>query len=250
MDNAFVANLFQWDNRAPLRWHRPINRLLALLRVNAQLGPRSFRWGMANVEARVNIFHLASQCAIFKPQGDFVEIGCNSGESSIIIQKVLNDLAPATKFHCFDSFEGLPDLSHHDAADGVYDKGWMQSTLEKFHDNFKAAGIKPPAAVHKGWFEDTIPRELPDRIAFALLDGDLYASTKHVLPHVYERMTPGAICMFGVYYDERVFSRPQTISQYKSPGVKRATDEFLADKPEKVSVLYANEYSNGYFRKR
>ena len=38
-------------------------------------------------------------------------------------------------------------------------------------------------------------------------------------------------------------------STYASPGVKRATDEFFADKPEHVSVLYANEYSNGYFRK-
>ena len=55
--------------------------------------------------------------------------------------------------------------------------------------------------------------------------------------------------MFGIYYDEAVFSRPHTPPWYKSPGVKQATDEFFRDKPEKVHVLYANEYSNGYFRK-
>ena len=249
MDDAFIAQLFRWDNRAPLAWHRPLNRVLALLRLNAQLVPRSFRWGMANVEARMNVFHLASQCAAFRVPGDFVELGCNSGESSIVIQKVLNNLAPDKKLHCFDSFEGLPDLTGADADHGVYGKGWMSASQFAFHDNFRQAGLAPPAHVHKGWFEETVPRLLPDRIAFALLDGDLYASTKHILPHVYERMSPGAVAMFGVYYDEKVFPRPHTIGPYKSPGVKRATDEFFADKPEKVSVLYANEYSNGYFRK-
>ena len=44
-------------------------------------------------------------------------------------------------------------------------------------------------------------------------------------------------------------ARADIVATYASPGVKRATDEFFADKPEQVSVLYANEYSNGYFRK-
>lgn len=250
MHNVFISTLFRWDNRTPLAWHRPLNRLLAWLRLDAQIGPRAFRWGMANVEARANIFHLASQCAAFKVPGDFVEIGCNSGESSIILQKVLLELAPEKRLHCYDSFAGLPELSPDDAVDGVYEKGWMTAPITAFYNNFRRAGVEPPANVHQGWFEDTIPKELPDQIAFALLDGDLYSSTRHVLPHLYARMAPSAICMFGVYYDEAVFSRPHTIKPYKSPGVKRATDEFFADKPEKVSVLYANEYSNGYFRKR
>ena len=35
-----------------------------------------------------------------------------------------------------------------------------------------------------------------------------------------------------------------------SPGVKKACDEFLADKPESVSVLYSGHYTTGYFRKK
>ena len=250
MHNTFISQLFHWDNRTPRDWHRPINKLLRLMRLNAQLGPKSFSWGMANVEARMNVFHLASQCAAFQVPGDFVEIGCNSGESSVIIQKVLNLLAPAKQLHCYDSFEGLPALTGQDAHEGVYDKGHMSASLFSFHDNFRKAGVPEPSHLPRGWFEETIPGKLPDRIAFALLDGDIYTSTKHVLPHLYARMSPGAVCMFGVYYDHEVYPRPHTIPQYKSPGVKRATDEFFADKPEKVSVLYANEYSNGYFRKQ
>jgi hypothetical protein len=56
--------------------------------------------------------------------------------------------------------------------------------------------------------------------------------------------------MVAVYYDENVYPRKGLSGGYRSPGVKRATDEFFKDKPEKVHVLYANEYSNGFFRKK
>jgi hypothetical protein len=55
--------------------------------------------------------------------------------------------------------------------------------------------------------------------------------------------------MIAVYYDESIFPREGLPGEFRSPGVKRATDQFFADKPEKVSLLYAGEYSNGYFRK-
>ncbi len=251
MDNAFIAKWFSWDHRMPLKWHRAINRFLRYSRVGAQLNPASFRWGgMANIEARMNLFHLASQCAEFKVPGDFVEIGCNVGESSVCLQHIVNTLAPEKNIHFFDSFEGVPETTGKDAELHVYGKGDMSTSLFAFYDTFRRAGLAQPEHVHQGWFEETIPQYLPEKISFALLDGDLYSSTNHVLPHLYDRMSPGAVCMLGVYYDDTVLSRPHTIPQYKSPGVKMATDEFFAGKAEKVSVLYAGEYSNGYFRKR
>lgn len=252
MDDAFIAKwLPNWDHRMPLPWQRSINRLLRYTRIGVQTGPRSFQWGMASVEARMNLFHLASQCAAFRVPGDFVEIGCNAGESSVVIQHIANTLAPNKQVHFYDSFEGAPAVPPGgvDSQLAVYGKGDMSASLFVFHDTFRRVGLPPPTSVHKGWFEETIPAQLPDQIAFALLDGDLYSSTKHVLPHLYARMAPGAVCMFGVYYDEAVLSRPSIIPQYKSPGVKLATDEFFAGKPEHVAVLYAGEYTNGYFRK-
>ncbi len=251
MDDAFIAKWFAWDHRMPRAWHRAINRLLRYTRLDVQLNPRAFRWGgMASIEARMNLFHLATQCAEFGVPGDFVEIGCNAGESSVCLQHIVNTIAPDKQIHFFDSFEGAPEPTGKDAELKVYGKGDMSTSLFAFYDTFRRAGMPQPEHVHKGWFEETIPQFLPDKISFALLDGDLYSSTKYVLPHLYERMSPGAICMLGVYYDDAVLSRPHTIPQYKSPGVKMATDEFFAGKPEKVSVLYAGEYSNGYFRKR
>lgn len=246
MNNTFIATYFDWDHRTPRKRHRLANRVLNKFRLNGQVIPKTP--GMANVEARMNIFHLASQTAAYKVSGDVVEVGCNAGESSIAIQKVLHEYAPEKQFHVFDSFEGLPELKRDDIKDGIYDKGSMTARLDEFKKNFSDVGLDLPH-IHKGWFEDTVPSCLPDKISFAVVDCDLYSSTKYVLPYVYERLTPGAICFFGVYYDEKVFSRPYTAGPFKSPGVKRACDEFFADKPEKVSVLYACEYSNGYFRK-
>lgn len=250
MNNAFIAQFLNWDNRMPGPRRRKANQLLRKLGLKSQLAPLPYSWGMANVEARMNVFHLVSQTCAYGVPGDVVEVGCNSGESSIVIQKVLAEMDRQGKqFHVYDSFEGLPEIPEEDSADSVYQKGSMSAKLDQFHENFRQAGMQLKPVIHQGWFEQTVPSQLPDRISFAMIDGDLYSSTRHVLPHVYERMLPGAICLFGIYYDAGVFERPDIQGCYASPGVKRATDEFFADKPEKVSVLYANEYSNGYFRK-
>ncbi len=246
MDNTFIATTFDWDHRTPTDGQRFLNKVLRKLRFRAQLTPTPS--DMANVEARMNLFHLLEQTVANKVPGDVVDLGCNAGDSTIVMQKVITTLAPEKQVHAYDSFEGLPDLTENDSKDGVYVKGYMAAGLDLFTRKFQQLGLKMPHT-HKGWFEATVPSELPDKISFALIDGDLYESTKHVLPHVYERMAPGAIGMIAVYYDEAIYPRKALAGGYRSPGVKRATDEFFKDKPEKVHVLYANEYSNGYFRK-
>lgn len=246
MDNAFIATTFDWDHRTPTDKQRFLNKVMRKLGISARLTPAPS--DMANVEARMNLFHLLEQTMVNKVVGDVVDVGCNAGDSTIIMQRVVTTLAPEKQVHAFDSFEGLPELTDNDKKDGVYGKGYMAAGLDLFTRKFEKLGLKMPHT-HKGWFEETIPKFLPEKISFALFDGDLYESTKHVLPYVYERMSPGAIGMIAVYYDEKIFPRKGILGGYMSPGVKRATDEFFKDKPEKVSVLYANEYSNGYFRK-
>jgi len=246
MDDIVVARL----NRPPGRRQRIANEVLARLGTGLRVAPRPYSWGYGNVESRVNVFHLASQTCAYDVPGDLVEVGCALGGSSVVIQSVLSAGGETGKsFHVYDSFEGLPEPSATDAVDSVYRKGDMAAPLERFEASFRHIGLPTLPVIHRGWFDDTIPAQLPDRISFALIDCDLYTSTAHVLPHVYSRMSPGAIAMFGVYYDPAVYPCEGIQDTYASPGVKRATDEFFADKPERVSVLYANEYSNGYFRK-
>jgi len=247
MNNVFISQFFDWDHRMPKEKYEFINKLLQKLGFSAQLVP--IQPCMANIEARMNIFHLVSQVLAYKVPGDIVEIGCNAGESSIVIQQILRELGEGKEFHVFDSFEGLPELNIKDDDDGVYKKGSMSTSLKTLENNFSEVNLPLPH-IHKGWFEDTVPQKLPKTLSFALVDGDLYTSTKHVLPYVYQRLSPGGICFFAIYYDETIFSRKNTRKVYKSPGASRAITEFFKDKPESVSILYSGEYSNGYFRKQ
>lgn len=246
MDDIVVTRL----SRPPGRRQQWANDLLARFGTRLRVAPEPYRWGYGNVESRMNVFHLASQTCAYGVPGDLVEIGCAIGESSVVIQSVLAAGGDRTKrFHVYDSFEGLPPPSDADAVDGIYHQGDMLAPRDRFEATFRQAGLAAHPDVHPGWFQQTIPAQLPDRISFALIDCDLYSSTAHVLPHVYPRLARGAIVMFGVYYDPGVYARDGIRGTYASPGVKRATDEFFRDKPEKVSVLYANEYTNGYLRK-
>jgi O-methyltransferase len=246
MDNAFIATTFDWDHRTPTSWQRFSNKVFRKLRIPVRLSPAPS--DMANIEARMNLFHLLEQTVANKVPGDVVDLGCNAGDSTIVMQRIITELDPSKEVHAFDSFEGLPELTENDRKDNVYGKGYMAAGLDLFTRKFRTLNLKMPHT-HKGWFEETVPKHLPEKISFALFDGDLYESTRHLLPHVYERMSPGAIGMIAVYYDETILARRGISGGYRSPGVKRATDEFFKDKPEKISVLYANEYSNGYFRK-
>ena len=224
-----------------VRWG---NRVLQLLRRRERLTPPP--GPLASSEARLNFFHLAAQTIVHGVPGDFVEIGCNSGDSSLLFQRVLQQLAPHRKLHLYDSFQGVPAGNEMD--EGSYTKGEMRTEEGALRGRFAAAGLPLPP-IHAGWFEDTLPATLPAQIAFAMIDADLYASTLTALQHVYPRLSSRAACVFGVYCDPSEFDPPNRSLKFRSPGVKKACDEFLRDKPEKVSVLYAGHYTCGYFQK-
>lgn len=76
------------------------------------------------------------------------------------------------------------------------------------------------------------------------LDSDLYDSIMISIKHKYTRLSKGAICLIDDYCDPAVHSGWNEL-----PGVKRACDEFLADRLERISVLYAGEFSHGFLRK-
>jgi len=69
---------------------------------------------------------------------------------------------------------------------------------------------------HEGWFQDTLPRDAAavGPIALLRLDGDLYASTKICLKHLYRQVVPGGFVVIDDY------------GTYE--GCRHATEEFLA----------------------
>ena len=205
--------------------------------------PRVTGW-MTNVEQRMNMFHLADQVLSYGVKGDFVELGCHAGQSAALLRRIMNDNNSSKSLHVYDSFAGLPELTTEDGNTTIYSKGWGTVPEKAVLSNFKRHNLQPPIA-HVGFFETTLLTELPEKIAFAHLDGDLYESIRLSLEHVYPRLSRGAVCLIDDYCDPDAHNCWNEL-----PGVKRACDEYLEDKPEEVTLLYSDAHTHGFFRKR
>jgi O-methyltransferase len=249
MDDILITNCFEdWKQARPSRKTRIANKILKKLGISERLVPPIHTGGMTSVEQRVNMFHLASSVLAYKIPGDFVELGCHAGQSAVLFQKIIEHYDKNRTLHVYDSFEGLPEINPLDGRTPLR-KGDMATSQEALLLNFSRAGLKPPV-IHTGWFENTLKEQLPEKIAFAHLDGDLYDSIRVSLEYVYPKLSKGAVCLIDDYSDPALFD-----SVNDCPGVKQACDEFLHDKPEQVALLYGGYDSNigygshGFFRK-
>ena len=157
--------------------------------------------------------------------GDLVELGCNLGSTSIIIQTCLLEFNSHKNFHLYDSFEGLPSKTLEDIpienSSLSYNEGDLKTSKEILINNFKQRGIKLPF-IHVGWFKEIPAVEYPDKICFSFLDGDFYSSIMDSLNIVYSKMSSGGVILIHDY------------GWPPLPGVKSAVTDFLSDKPEKV----------------
>lgn len=148
--------------------------------------------------------------------GDVVEFGCYVGESSKYLMKTLVTTNSDKKLFVYDSFEGLPDLSKWEE-----NTGWRPRTLKTSRDvleqNFIDNNLPIPFA-HKNWFRDIPNQCLPEKVAFAFLDGDFYESIYDSLTQVFDRVEDNGLILFHDYQRNDL------------PGVKAAVDTFLQER--------------------
>lgn len=210
--------------------------------ISKALKENMLQGNMISIEQGINIYHLLCQTIQNNVPGDIVELGCYEGITSILIQKTLDQLKSDKILHVYDSFEGLPDKSEKD--DGAFfKKGSLSTTKLNLIGNFNKHRVKQPI-IHEGWFKDTLPKELPEKICFAHLDGDFYSSIAVSLEHVYPKLSRNGIVIIDDYCDPQIVNIPNNF-----PGVKKATDEFLMNKPEKIVILIAGNECHAYFKK-
>jgi O-methyltransferase len=153
--------------------------------------------------------------------GDIVEFGCYAGTTSLFIRRLLDEQGESDKrqFHAYDSFEGLPPKSREDEspAGTQFAAGKLNVSKKDFLREFHQANLRPPI-VHKGWFNKLSAADVPEKIAFAFLDGDFYGSIKDSLKLVWPRLQPGGTILVDDYGREAL------------PGAERAVREFLHGK--------------------
>ena len=156
--------------------------------------------------------------------GDFVELGCYKGDTSLLLAEVLKN--SSKKLWIYDSFEGLPEKKAEDESvlGALFKGGELYVTKREVKERFLRAGLPVPI-IKKGWFSDLTSEDLPEEIAFAFLDGDFYESIKDSLRLVASKMAKDGIIILHDYTNPAL------------PGVKKAVDEFLTKNKIKIILL-------------
>ncbi|MBQ8985543.1 class I SAM-dependent methyltransferase [Candidatus Saccharibacteria bacterium] len=164
----------------------------------------------------VRILETARKC--LGVPGDFVELGCYKGDTSLMLADVLEN--SNKKLWIYDSFEGLPEKKSQDESllGEPFKKGELSVSKREVKERFLRAGLKVPV-IKKGWFSDLTTEDLPEKIAFCFLDGDFYDSIRDGLKVINEKMARNGVIMVHDYLNPAL------------PGVKTAVSEWLKDKP-------------------
>lgn len=163
--------------------------------------------GLTDRHRRIELMELLLRC---HADGDMIEVGCNSGVTSALLQ-YLNMKTLERDFHVYDTFEGLAGKTEHDKVGPFFDEGELKATREELEANFERFKQELPF-IHEGRAENA---EFPDRIGFAYVDLDYYAPTLEVLHAIWPKMTKGSVLVMDDY------NFPQL------PGIKKAVDEFF-----------------------
>jgi len=151
--------------------------------------------------------------------GDIVELGCYLGTTSLFIARLIQHYQSKRKFYVYDSFQGLPQKSIQDEsiAGQEFQASKLKCSKQDLIKNFKKNNLPLPI-IYKTWFNQISDQQLPEKIAFAFLDGDFYDSILDSLNLVWPRLNPEGLIIIDDY--ERA----------ALPGVSRAINLFFKNK--------------------
>lgn len=135
-----------------------------------------------------------------------VECGTWKGGMLAGISEILNQNC---FYHFFDSFEGLPEAKEYDGRAALQ---WQANKSSNWYfdnctaevgfvfESIKLAGISK-YEIHKGWFNDTVPKfaETINSISILRLDGDWYDSTIICLQHLFPLVKKGGLIIIDDY---------------------------------------------------
>ena len=192
---------------------------------------------MNSVEQRMNYYLLLDSIITNKVVGDVVELGCYTGQCALLFQHIIQQKQSSKRLHLYDSFETK--------------FAFTGNVEEELLNNFKLANLKAPI-LHKGYFNETLPTQLPEKLSFVHIDcgfgGDSSVHRDimvYCLEQIYPKLSKGALCMLMDYHNDEDGNAGISVN----PGVKLACDVFLKDKPEYIVSLYSKDHCHGFFRK-
>lgn len=164
-------------------------------------------------------------------EGDLVECGVWKGGSAMAMALTLRELHDETReVYLYDTFSGMTspddvDISYigelatdkfSQTKTSEESSTWALSPLEEVIQNVRLTGY-PMEKFHfiKGMVENTLPKEMPQKIALLRLDTDWYKSTKHELIHLFPLLSKHGVLIVDDYGHWA--------------GCKKAVDEYILE---------------------
>lgn len=200
----------------------------------------------------VTLYQQGAHCEKYNIPGSFVECGTWRG-GAVGLMALVNMEYSANRrhLHLFDSFDSIPEPDATIDGDKAIAEakaigGGTEGKLVPLTGIYSSIG-EPDLEVnktlleetigydsdfihyHKGWFQDTVPKDAASvgEIAILRLDGDWYASTKVCLDHLYDQVVSGGFVIIDDY------------GYYE--GCKAAVDEFMENHHIKAFLNHIDE---------
>ncbi len=165
---------------------------------------------------------LATEAA--RTDGDFCEIGCYRGYTTVWLNRHLNAIAPHKRYWALDTFGGFvaADVAHEQQTRGKNSAADARA-LDKFSINSRRwfdrtmalNGITRVTAYATAVQDFDFPPAT--RFCFALIDVDLYLPTQAALAKLWPLLTPGGLVVIDDCQTRHVYD-----------GSRQALEEFAA----------------------
>ena len=151
--------------------------------------------------------------------GAIAEFGCYIGTTSVFIRRLLNTYG-GRRFHAYDSFAGLPAKTKQDESSvgAEFKTGELSVSKREFLQTFHRANLEAPKT-YKAWFKDLKTDQIPDKLAFAFLDGDFYDSIMDSLKLVWPKLQRAGVVTIDDYQRAAL------------PGVTKAVHDYFGGTP-------------------
>jgi len=167
-------------------------------------------------------------------QGDYCEFGVFKGYAFWKAQNIstqFKDDFTQMRFFGFDSFQGLPEITNPEdqTQEEVFYQGQYHCSKAGVINNLNSKGVDwERTFLIEGFFEDSLTEALKtqynlEKISIALIDCDLYSSTKDVLKFISDLLIDKTILVFD---DWNCFDRDN------NRGQRKAFQEFLEENPQ------------------
>ena len=184
---------------------------------------------MVSKDALITLYQQVRHCQVNSIEGSYVECGVwKGGAVGVIASAIKNYQSFPREIQYFDIFDDIcepdPLIDGDKALDDVFKYAQVKSEelsgelkpVKGIYDQFGGHGtikileeliikrLKYPREllkIHKGWFQDTIPKIEPyiGKIAILRLDGDWYSSTKVCLDYLYKHLSIGGFIIIDDY---------------------------------------------------